>query len=128
MRAAAHILERENRINTSTCAFPAGNDWNTPTRIAAYGGETVVLQQSTGTVITVNNPATDRYLVFDRLIVDGATTGGNDTQGVVISGGAHHIRWQNGTIRNTHFTSSAESCAAATCCWRTPSSSCASVS
>jgi hypothetical protein len=93
-----------NRITTGTRAIPAGGTWDTATTIAAYQGETVVLQQSTGTVITLNSPTTDRYIVFDRLIVDGATSGGNDTKALVTSGGAHHIRFQNGTLRNCHFT------------------------
>lgn len=92
-----------NRITTSTGAFPSGNSWDVPTRIAAYAGETVILQQTTGTVITLDNATTDRYLVFDRLSCDGASTPGNNTACINMTNGVHHIRVQNSTLRNTHF-------------------------
>ena len=79
--------------------FPGGTSWAAPTTIAAYQNEVVTLQVSTGIVAAFTAPATDRYILLSRLILDG--NAGLTTQGLVVGPGAGPLRFQNGQVRNT---------------------------
>ena len=79
--------------------FPGGTSWAAPTTIAAYQNEVVTLQVSTGIVAAFTAPATDRYMLLSRLILDGQS--GAATQGLVVTNGAGPLRFQNGQVRNT---------------------------
>ena len=89
------------RIATGT--IPGGTSWTSPTTVAAYQNETVVLQVNTDVVAQFTTPATDRYVVLDRLILDGSASTSTSTNGLHVANGAGPIRFQNGQIRNTHF-------------------------
>jgi parallel beta-helix repeat protein len=64
---------------------PNGTSWETATTIAAYPGETAVLQN--GGIAMINGNA---YIIFDRLIMKNG--------GLYLDASAHHIRFQNGEI------------------------------
>ena len=74
--------------------------------IASYPNETAILSPTSGTFIVGLGDATIKYIIFDRLVLDGSRlTGGtydgtSHNWGVSILMGAHHIRFQNGEIRN----------------------------
>ena len=51
--------------------FPGGTSWSAPTTIAAYQNEIVMLQVNTSIVAAFTAPATDRYIMLSRLILDG---------------------------------------------------------
>jgi parallel beta-helix repeat protein len=89
-------------IDTGAQPVTGGTDWSTPTTIAAFPNETVTVQApSTADVILLRNGAADHYLVFDRLILDGASI--PNTHGFVAYSGVHHVRFQRGEIKNTGF-------------------------
>ncbi len=73
--------------------FPVGISWNTPVRVAAYNGETVVLRGSID--IGIASPPT-QYVIFDGINIDAA----NNETGLALTGGSHHIRFQNFEIKN----------------------------
>ena len=81
--------------------FPGGTSWTAPTTIAAYEAEVVVVQQTTGVLAAFTAPATDRYLLLQRLILDGGGGSAATSQGLVVGPGAGPIRFQEGTIRGT---------------------------
>ncbi len=80
-----------NRIKSDQYTVRSGTSWSNPITIAAFSGETVVIKM----IVLYSDVA---YLVFDRIVID-AKNSGND-EGLVIENGAHHIRFQNGEIRN----------------------------
>jgi hypothetical protein len=78
-------------INSGRQTIPTGTSWTNAPRIAAHPSETVVLSGSYGNGINLAASYV-QYVIFDGLIVDGG--------GVSIQNGAHHIRFQNGEVRN----------------------------
>lgn len=88
-------------INTQSQTVPTGTSWSSPVTIAAYPGETVILQPSGFAVIQIVGNV-QKYLIFDRLILDGTNTSSRiiDLDGVNQSG-AGHIRFSNCEIRNS---------------------------
>ena len=92
-------------IDTSLTPITGGSSLSTPTTIAAYGTETVTLAPTAPTssacqaVVILRN--SDHDLVLDRLILDAGNR--RDSNGLVYYPGAHHIRFQNGIVRNTFY-------------------------
>ena len=88
------------RINTQQQTVPSGTSWSTPVTIAAYPGETVTLQPSGFAVVQIIANA-QRYIIFDRLIFDGASVTNRviDLDGQFL-GGAGYIRFTNCEIKN----------------------------
>jgi len=78
-------------INSNSQTIPTGTSWADAPRIVAYPSETVVIRGSYGNGINLA-ASYIRYVVFDGLSIDGG--------GVSIQNGAHHIRFQNGEIKN----------------------------
>ena len=78
-------------INSNDVTIPTGTSWDNAPRIAAYPSETVVLRGAYGNGINLA-ASYIRYVIFDRLIVDGG--------GLSVQKGAHHVRFQNGEVRN----------------------------
>ena len=75
--------------------FPTGTSWDNPVTIASYPDETAVLAPDGGG--TVIDMADAHYVIFDRLVLDA----GNTIYAMAVgSQGAHHIRFQNGEIKN----------------------------
>ena len=95
-------------IDVNRQTIPAGTSWSSPVTIASYPNETAILSPTSGSVILNLAYSTVRYIIFDRLVVDGSRlTGGaydgtSHNWGVSILYGAHHIRFQNGQIRNVN--------------------------
>jgi hypothetical protein len=94
------------RIDSDTQTIPSGTAWNNAVTIAAYSNETVTLRPNSGpTVITLNGwnaSATMQYIIFDKLIID-ATNTRYGLSWVSNHNGfeVHHIRFQNGEIKNS---------------------------
>jgi hypothetical protein len=88
----------ESLINT----IPGGTSWSAPVTVAAYPGHTVTLKPASGGNVLRFQGSSTRYIVIDGLILDGANVQYETvkiTYGSA-SGAAHHIRIQNGQIRN----------------------------
>lgn len=86
-------LESHNGTN-----FPSGNSWENPVLISAFSGEAVTLAGKIS--IGIETPTT-QYVIFDGIIIDAT---GQDT-GISINGGAHHLRFINGEVKNSGGTS-----------------------
>lgn len=89
-------------INTQAQTVPTGTSWDSPVTIAAYSGETVILKPSSGYAVIQIVGNKQKYLVFDRLIIDAANTTnrGINLDGVNLSG-AGYIRFTNCEVRNS---------------------------
>lgn len=91
-----------NSINSGATTVRGGKDFSTGAiTVAAYPGEEVTIAVgggATGNAITLTSAA-QRYLVFDRLILDGSGMG-SWAGGLYQGPGAAHIRFQNGEIKN----------------------------
>ena len=92
-------------INSDSQTIPTGTAWDNAVTIASYPGESATLRPNSGVLINFNtyNSAYDiKYLVFDRLILDGSgavhvvSFTGNPA-GFAI----HHIRIQNSELKNS---------------------------
>jgi len=81
-------------------SVPSGTSWTSPVTLAAYPGETVVVQASGNVVVRINSSVS--YIVFDGLIFDAAGHAGPVVylDNLYGSGTPHHIRFQNGEIKN----------------------------
>ena len=87
-------------IDSNYQRIPTGTSWSDAPLIAAFPGETVVLAPGGGGDI-INLPnASDHYIVFDGLVVDG--TGASGSVLSVGAVGAHHIRFQNMHMKNSY--------------------------
>ncbi len=87
-------------IETNVNPIASGLDWNTPTRIAGYAQEVVTINISSGGKAFAFQSATnDHYIILDRLIIN--MQGGDN--GLLFYPGVHHIRFQNGEIKNTTY-------------------------
>lgn len=85
-------------ISNYNQTLPAGTSWDSAVTIAAFEGETVTLQPSgVGDVLTLAAPYV-QYMIFDHLVIDASGA----QNGVAVVQGAHHIRIQNGEIKNAH--------------------------
>ena len=96
LRAGTYTETLNNRAQTIPTGTPSA-----PVTIAAYPGETVILKPSGYAVIQIIGN-THKYLVFDRLVIDGTnitSTRAIDLDGVDQSG-AGHIRFTNCEVRN----------------------------
>jgi parallel beta-helix repeat protein len=96
-------------ISSNKQTIPAGTSWSNAVTIAAYEGETVTLQPSgVGDVLTLA-ASYMQYIIFDSLVIDARGA----ENGIAILNGAHHIRIQNGEVKNARangiFTASASS-------------------
>ena len=85
----SEILESHSGTN-----FPSGTSWANSVRVAAYPGEQVTLMGSIG--IGKEQPLT-QYLIFDGITIDAK----DHKSGISIDGGAHHIRFINGEVKNS---------------------------
>jgi len=83
-------------INSNNQTIPTGTSWGDAPLISAYPGETVVLRpNSAGEVINLAHSYI-QYVVFSGLTLEATNAG----FGVSGWGGAHHVRFQNGEIKN----------------------------
>ena len=86
---------------------PSGTSWSNPVTLAAYPGETVIIQPSNTRVVLISSPAS--YIIFQNLIFDGSNLTApypavyiNNLYG---TGNPHHLRFIGGEIRNSDSSS-----------------------
>ncbi len=84
-------------------AIPGGTSWGTPVTVAAYAGETVVLQPGPGAGWVLHfTSSTSHYIVIDGLVMDASNV---TYDGVKITSGSlgasHHIRIQNSEVMHS---------------------------
>jgi parallel beta-helix repeat protein len=75
-------------INSNSQTIPTGSSWSNAPVISAYGSEEVVINGLNLAASYI------QYVIFSGLTIDGG--------GVSFQNGAHHIRLQNGEVRNTN--------------------------
>lgn len=92
-------------INSTNQTIPVGTSWSNAVTIASHPSETATLKP-TGTCNIINfSGNTHQYIILDRLVLDGADlctggVGGTYTSNALSLIGAHHIRFQNGEMKN----------------------------
>src|SRR5207245_2368348 len=81
-------------------SVPSGTSWTSPVTLPASPGDTVVVQPSGSVVVRINSSV--GYIIFDGLIFDAARQAGPVVylDNLYGSGTPHHIRFQNGQIKN----------------------------
>jgi parallel beta-helix repeat protein len=91
-----------NAMNSSITTVPGGTSAN-PIIIGAYNPgtlETVIVQTPDGSNTIALNSATQTYLTFQDLILDGSLESNTNFQGVYVSGGASHNTMLRLSVRN----------------------------
>jgi hypothetical protein len=83
-------------INSNFQTIPTGTSWSDAPVIAAYPGETVVLRPDGGGEVVNLAHSYIQYVIFDGFVIDAA----NVSFAVSGWGGAHHVRFKNGVIKN----------------------------
>ncbi|MEZ4271477.1 MAG: hypothetical protein R3C68_08620 [Myxococcota bacterium] len=89
---------KETLMTHTGTDFPHGTSWENPVTVAAYQGERVTLQ---GRIAINKETPLTQYLIFDGITIDALGHEG----GIHIQGGAHHIRFIRGEVKNAHGTS-----------------------
>jgi parallel beta-helix repeat protein len=92
------------QISVFNQIIPHGTSWKNPVTIASYPGENATLQYPgyDTTIIALQDnvdASVPAYLIFDRLTVD-CNSFGNPQTGIYMGGTTHHIRFQNGVVKN----------------------------
>ena len=78
--------------------IPSGTSWDTPVKVQAATGETVIITpESSGGIVLSFLKEETKYIIIDGFIIDANRIGG---YAVYIGGGAHHIRIINCEIKN----------------------------
>jgi len=90
-------------INSNSYTIPVGTSFSSPVTIAAYPSETVTLGAGNGPGSTLVNFAHSyiRYIIFDRLILDGRNRGSFGANIISLYGGPNHLRFTNCEIKNS---------------------------
>lgn len=83
-------------IDSNKQRIPTGTSWSNAVTIAAYPGEPVTLQPSAAVVVNLVASYV-QYVILDGLVLD---AGNSSDGGISILNGAHHIRVQNGEVKN----------------------------
>jgi hypothetical protein len=80
--------------------IPSGTSWTAPVTVAAYPGEQVVVQPTSGNFV-MRIQGSRSYIIVDGLIFDGSFVASANVYIVAISSGTpQHIRIKNSEIRN----------------------------
>jgi parallel beta-helix repeat protein len=82
-------------INSRTATIPCGSSWTNAVKIAADPGSVPVLAATSSDVINLVHSYI-QYLIIDGLVIDASKVG----FGISLKNGAHHVRFQNVTVRN----------------------------
>ncbi len=80
-----------NAIDSAVNTVPSGTSWENAITIAGYPSETVTIRVGDGPGIRLTTSA-PHYLIFQDFAVD--MTGSSAAEGVYLSSGAHHNRFQ----------------------------------
>lgn len=91
----------EGSMSTQTQPIASGTDWANATTIAGYGTEVATLSLPSTSDVAMYFNASNQFIVLDRLILDCHNQ--TNSNGLAMTTGTHHIRFQNGEIRNCHF-------------------------
>lgn len=97
MRAGTYI---DNLIDSARFKVPSGTSWTSAITIAGYPGELVTLQPPNGLHgirLTLTAPS---YLIFQDFVVDMVSSTTSTPEGVYLSNGAHHNRFQRLEVKN----------------------------
>ena len=81
--------------------IPNGESWSKPITVAAYPGDTVIINPISGGAFFWIKEAKAKYLIIDGFIIDGQNQA---LHGFKFHGGATHIRVQNTEIKNTKYS------------------------
>jgi hypothetical protein len=94
----------DNTIDSQVGTLRSGTAWSNPITISGYTGESVTIQPPgglSGIRLTTGAPA---YLIFQDFTIDMANStqsgGSGGADGVYLSGGAHHNRFQRLEVKN----------------------------
>jgi parallel beta-helix repeat protein len=92
----------QNTIDSARATVPRGTSWSNAITIAGHPGESVIIRPQAdlnGIRLTVGAPA---YLVFQDFVIDMADSTGNgsEPEGIYLSDGANHNRFQRLEVRN----------------------------
>jgi parallel beta-helix repeat protein len=94
----------DNTIDSQTAALRSGTSWSNAITIAGYSGEPVTIQPPdnvSGIRLTTGAPA---YFIFQDFTIDMANStrsgGAGGADGVYLSSGAHHNRFQRVEVKN----------------------------
>src|SRR5262249_33575019 len=85
--------------------IPSGNSWDLPVTIAAYPGETVIMQPPPGSFRVINIQGSEHHhIIIDGLVLDSVNAQYDAVKIDVLTSdqttAAHHIRIMNSEIRN----------------------------
>ena len=85
-------------VEQLTDEIPGGDSWSAPVTVQAKTGDVVTLAPGAGGDGAVYfTTAASQYIILDGINLDG--TGETTGHGIIINGGAHHIRIQNAEIQ-----------------------------
>jgi len=73
--------------------IPGGTSWTSPVTIARYQNDTVIINANGSVNISIQG-SDSAYIILDGLILE------NGYDGLDVVSGAHHVRFQNGEVRN----------------------------
>ena len=98
------LLVRGGVYDESISSMPSGTSWTNKIRVAAYPGETVWLQPSSGAWV-INLHLSEQYIEFDGINVNGSRV---DYDTIKIecwtNSNAHHIRFKNLDVTGSGFS------------------------
>lgn len=83
-------------IDGDGVSLSSGLSWENPVRIAAYEAESVILRPRSGDAVVRIEQAGLHHLILDGLEIDATGV----TDGVVLQGDVHHVRFQNGAVHH----------------------------
>lgn len=82
-------------LDYQNVCLPSGSSYSTPTTVASYTNETATLSKLN--LWPCGGNSEFKYVIFDRLVIDGQ---GSGTDPITMGQGTHHIRFQNGEVKN----------------------------
>ena len=88
-------------LTTATQPITNGTSWDNATTIGSYGTETATLVLASASNVALYFNSNNQYIILDRLIVDCHNQA--ESNGLAMTPGTHHIRFQNGEVKNCHY-------------------------
>src|SRR5262245_21823767 len=91
-----------NTIDSELGTVPSGTSWAVPITIAGYSSERVTIRPLNGQQAIRLTASAPHYLIFQDFVIDmiNQAVGSNAPDGIYLSGGANHNRFQRLEIRN----------------------------
>lgn len=88
-------------LTAATQPITNGTDWDHATTIGSYGTETATLVLASAKDVALYFNSNNQYIILDRLIIDCHNQ--TNSNGLAMTPGTHHVRFQNGEIKSCHF-------------------------